>query len=122
MELIRRHLRQQVDERGRLRSSQASQWKLADIASDLDAFRFLTWRAATLRDRGRKATAEAAMAKLATGRLANRAARDAVEILGVAGATEASTAERLMRDARITEIYEGATDIQRLVVARSLLT
>ena len=122
MELIRRHLKQQVDERGRLRSSQASQWKLADIASDLDAFRFLTWRAATLRDRGRKATAEAAMAKLATGRLANRAARDAVEILGVAGATEASTAERLMRDARITEIYEGATDIQRLVVARSLLT
>jgi alkylation response protein AidB-like acyl-CoA dehydrogenase len=62
------------------------------------------------------------MAKLTASRLANRAARAAVSLLGVQGATGSSAAERLMRDARITEIYEGATDIQRLVVARSELS
>ena len=61
------------------------------------------------------------MAKLCASRLANRAARAAVSILGERGASGASAAERLLRDARITEIYEGATDIQRLVVARGLL-
>ena len=62
------------------------------------------------------------MAKLSASRLANRAARAAVTILGLAGASGASAAERLVRDARITEIYEGATDIQRLVIARGLLS
>jgi alkylation response protein AidB-like acyl-CoA dehydrogenase len=120
-DLIRDHLLQQRDAQGRPAPTQAPQWQLADAASDLNAYRLLTWRAAVLRDRGVRCTTEAAMAKLATSRLANRAARAAVSILGAAGATEASTAERLMRDARITEIYEGATDIQRLVVARGVL-
>ncbi|GAB4145566.1 MAG: acyl-CoA dehydrogenase AcdA [Planctomycetota bacterium] len=121
IEMIREHLAGQVDASGRLAASQPDQWSLADSAADLDACRFLTWRAAILRDKGIRCSAEAAMAKLCAARLANRVARAAVAILGPRGASGATAAERLMRDARITEIYEGATDIQRLVIARSLL-
>jgi alkylation response protein AidB-like acyl-CoA dehydrogenase len=121
IDLIKQHLAAQVDAKGRPTASQADQWQLADLAADLDAYRMLTWRAAILRDRGIRCSTEAAMAKLCSSRLANRAARAAVSILGERGASGATAAERLLRDARITEIYEGATDIQRLVVARGLL-
>jgi alkylation response protein AidB-like acyl-CoA dehydrogenase len=120
IEEIRGHLADQKDSKGRPSASQEAQWKLADLAADLDASRFLTWRAAMLRDAGQPCGPQAAMAKLKASKLANDAARSAVRILG-AKAAAGSTAERLLRDARITEIYEGATDIQRLVVARSLL-
>ncbi len=119
--LIKAHLAKQVDAKGRSRSSQSSQWAMADIAADLDAARFLTWRAALLRDQKKPCGREAAMAKLMTSRLANRAARAAVTIIGPAAGSGASAAERFLRDARITEIYEGVTDIQRLVVARAEL-
>jgi alkylation response protein AidB-like acyl-CoA dehydrogenase len=121
VDLIREHLAKQLDAKGRPTASQSDQWTLADLASDLDAYRLLTWRAAILRDNGVRCSTEAAMAKSCTSRLANRAARAAVSVLGLAGASGENAAERLMRDARITEIYEGVTDIQRLVVARSLL-
>ena len=121
VELIVKHLAAQQDAKGRPTASQADQWTLADLAADLDAYRMLTWRAAILRDRGVRCTTEAAMAKLSASRLSNRAARAAVAILGQQGASGATAAERFLRDARITEIYEGATDIQRIVIARKVL-
>ncbi|MDO8349086.1 MAG: acyl-CoA dehydrogenase family protein [Planctomycetota bacterium] len=121
IELIRVHLITQVDGKGRPAATQPDQWTLADLAAELDGSRFLTWRAATLRDQGVRCSMEAAMAKLLASRLANRAARAAVSVLGPTGASGATAAERLLRDARITEIYEGATDIQRLVIARGLM-
>jgi len=100
---------------------QAIAWKLADMATDLDAARLLTQRAAALRDQGAACTREASMAKLFASRACNRAAQDAVQIHGGAGYTQEFAVERYYRDARITEIYEGATDIQRLVISRLLL-
>lgn len=100
---------------------QAVQWKLADMATSLDAARLLTHRASWLRDQGEPCSKEAAMAKLTASRAANRAADEAVQIHGGAGYTKEFPVERYFRDARITEIYEGVTDIQRLVISRNLL-
>ncbi len=121
VDLIRGHLAKQKNAKGRPNSSQHAQWTLADRCAELDAYRFLTWRAAILRDQGQTVAPQSAMAKLCSSKLSNRAARDAVSLLGLEGASGATEAERLVRDARITEIYEGATDIQRLVIARSVL-
>ncbi len=100
---------------------QAIQWKLADMATNLEAARLLTWKAAARRDEGLPCTKESAMAKLAASRTCNAAAREAVQIHGGAGYTREFPVERYMRDARITEIYEGVTDIQRLVISRHLM-
>jgi butyryl-CoA dehydrogenase len=100
---------------------QAIQWKLADMATQVDAARLLTHRAAWLRDRGEPCTQQAAQAKLAASKTANFCADETVQIHGGAGYTDDFHVERLFRDARITEIYEGVTDVQRLVIARSLL-
>jgi acyl-CoA dehydrogenase len=100
---------------------QAMQWKLAEISAQLDASRFLTWHAASLRDAGDEHTRMAAQAKLVASQLANRAGEDAVQIHGGAGYTTEFPVERFMRDARITEIYEGTSEVQRIVIARNLL-
>lgn len=100
---------------------QSIQWKLAEMALRLDAARLLTWRAATLRDAGRPYTLEASMAKLDASRCADFCAKEAVQIHGGAGYTKEFPVERYFRDARITEIYEGTTEIQNLVIARQVL-
>ncbi len=100
---------------------QAIQFKLADMATELDAARLLTLRAAYLKDKGQRHSSEAAMAKVYASDIANRAARDAVQIFGGYGYLQDYPVERHFRDAKITEIYEGTSEIQRLVIASALL-
>jgi len=100
---------------------QPIQWKLAGMEARIQAARLLTYRAAWLKDRGERLTREAAAAKLTASTGANWCARQAVQVHGGAGYCTDFPVERFFRDARITEIYEGTTEIQRLVIARSLL-
>ena len=100
---------------------QAIQFKLADMAMRLEGARLLTWRAATLKDKGAKYTKEAAMAKLAASETATFVAHQAIQILGGNGYVSEYPVERNYRDARITEIYEGTSEIQRLVIAAAVL-
>jgi len=100
---------------------QAIQFKLADMATEVDAARLLTWRAATLKDKGARFTTEASMAKVFASEVANRVAKEGVQIFGGNGYVEDFPAERHFRDAKITEIYEGTSEIQRMVIANNLL-
>ncbi|MCB9933344.1 MAG: acyl-CoA dehydrogenase [Planctomycetes bacterium] len=100
---------------------QAVQWMLSDMAMKLDAARLLILRAAWLRDNARPCTREAAMAKLFASETANKCAKDAVQIFGGNGYSKEYDVERYFRDAKITEIYEGTSQVQRIVIARSLL-
>ncbi len=100
---------------------QAVQWKLADSATDLDAGRLLVYRAAWLKDQGRKFTREAAQAKLWASEAAERACFEAIQIHGGMGYSREFPVERYYRDNRLTEIGEGTSEIQRLVIARQLL-
>jgi alkylation response protein AidB-like acyl-CoA dehydrogenase len=95
--------------------------RLADCATELDAARLLTYRAAALRDAGQPHTAEGAKAKLFASGVARRATDSAIQVLGGYGYTRDYPAERYYRDAKVTEIYEGTSEIQRLVIARELL-
>ena len=105
----------------RIADFQAIQWKLADMATELDAARLLVYRAAFLRDRGEPHGEEGAKAKLYASTIARRHAGEAIQILGGYGYTKEFPVERYYRDARVTEIYEGTSEIQRLVIARSIL-
>ncbi len=100
---------------------QAVQWKLADIATQLDAAELLIWRAALLEDRKMPFEKEAAMAKMYASDVAMQAAVEGIQILGGYGYTREYPMERHLRDAKITQIYEGTNEIQRLVIARNLL-
>ena len=100
---------------------QAIQWMLADMATEVDAARLMAWRAATLKDRGERYTAEAAMAKLFASDVAMKAARSCVQIFGGYGYLKDFPAERHYRDAKITEIYEGTSEIMKLVIAEDML-
>ncbi len=100
---------------------QAIQFMFADIATELEAARLLTLRAALLKDAGKKFSREAAMAKLYASEMAMRSTVKALQIFGGYGYVSDYPAERHMRDAKITEIYEGTSEIQRIVIAQSLL-
>jgi alkylation response protein AidB-like acyl-CoA dehydrogenase len=105
----------------RIGDFQAIQWKLADMSTEIDAARLLVYRAAWLKGEGRPHTAEGAKAKLYASEMARRQTAEAIQILGGYGYTKEFPVERYYRDAKITEIYEGTSEVQRLVIARSLL-
>lgn len=100
---------------------QAVQFQLADLATDLEAARMLMWRAADSRDRNPRVSLEAAMAKLHASEAAHRAADRAMQILASEGYRRGSTVERLFRDVRAAEIYQGTSEVQRMVIAESLM-
>ncbi|NOZ07516.1 MAG: acyl-CoA dehydrogenase [FCB group bacterium] len=97
------------------------QFKLSDMAMEIEAARLLIWQAASLKDRGEPVGAKASMAKLFASETAMRAANQCVQIHGGYGFIKETGVERLMRDAKITQIYEGTSEIQRIVIARHLL-
>jgi alkylation response protein AidB-like acyl-CoA dehydrogenase len=100
---------------------QAIQQKLADMSTEIDAARLLTYRAAVLKERGEPHTEAGAKAKLYASEMARRQTGEAIQILGGYGYTKEFPVERYYRDAKVTEIYEGTSEIQRLVIARELL-
>lgn len=100
---------------------QAIQFKLADMATNLEAAKLLTIRAAAMKDAGKPYVKEAAMAKLYSSRVAVQCALEAIQIHGGYGYVREYLVERYLRDAKITEIYEGTSEIQNIVIARELL-
>ncbi len=100
---------------------QAIQFMLADMATQIDAARLLAWRAATMKDKGVRHTMESSIAKLYASEMATRVTHKAIQIHGGYGYSTEFPVERHYRDARITEIYEGTSEIQRIVIAANLL-
>jgi alkylation response protein AidB-like acyl-CoA dehydrogenase len=100
---------------------QMVQWMLADMATGIEGARLLTLRAATLKDAGKPYRAAAAMAKLFASETAMRVTTDAIQVHGGYGYIRESGVERYFRDAKITQIYEGTSQIQKLVIAREVL-
>ncbi len=104
-----------------LSDHQAIQFKLADMATKIDAARLLIWQAALLKDQKKDFVKAAAMAKLFASQIAQEVTTEAVQIHGGYGYVKEFHVERLMRDAKITQIYEGTTEIQKMVISRELL-
>ena len=101
---------------------QAVNFKLADMATNIEAARQLVWHAAALRDDGQPCLKEASMAKLFASEMAERVCSDAIQIHGGYGYVADFPVERIYRDVRVCQIYEGTSEIQRLVIGRALLT
>jgi len=102
-------------------SYEAIQWMLADVATELEAARMLTWKAADAKDRQERSRIESSMAKLAASEAAHRATDRAMQIMASEGYRRGSTIERLFRDVRATEIYQGTSEAQRLIIAQGIL-
>jgi alkylation response protein AidB-like acyl-CoA dehydrogenase len=100
---------------------QAIGHRLADMQTEIEAARALVWRAAALKEAGKPHTVEGAQAKLFASRVARHWTGEAIQVLGGYGYTKEFPAERYYRDAKVTEIYEGTSEIQRLVIARGIL-
>jgi alkylation response protein AidB-like acyl-CoA dehydrogenase len=99
---------------------QAVSFKLADMATEIEAARQLTWHAASLRDAGRPCLKEASMAKLFASEMAERVCSAAIQLHGGYGYVADFPVERIYRDVRVCQIYEGTSEIQRLVIGRAL--
>ena len=121
LELATGYARERAAFGGPIARFQAIQHKLADMQTEIEAARALTWRAARLKDAGRPHAVEGAQAKLFASAVARRQTGEAIQVLGGYGYTTAFPAERYYRDAKITELYEGTSEIQKLVIARALL-
>jgi butyryl-CoA dehydrogenase len=104
-----------------IRDHQAIQFMLADMATEIDAARLLVHQAALLKDKGARHSLESSMAKLYASEMASRVANKALQVHGGMGYSKEMDAERHVRDARITEIYEGTSEIQRIVISANLL-
>lgn len=100
--------------------TQPGSFRIASMATRIDAARLLSHRAAVLRDKGLPHVREASMAKLFASKTANDICREAVAAMGEAGCTDDFIFERLMRDVRVTELYEGTTEVQKIVIAKQL--
>ena len=100
---------------------QAVQFKLADMATQIEVARQMIWHAATLKDAARPCLKEAAMAKLFASEMAERVCSDAIQVFGGYGYVSDFPVERIYRDVRVCQIYEGTSDIQRMVIARALV-
>ena len=121
LELATGYAKQRTAFGGPIARFQAIQHKLADMQTEIEAARALTWRAARLKTAGRPHTVEGAQAKLFASGVARRQTGEAIQVLGGYGYTKEFPAERYYRDAKVTEIYEGTSEIQKLVIARGLL-
>lgn len=122
MERAARHAEERVAFDRKISAFEGIQWMIADRATELEASRLLLLQAASRKERGLPYGKEASMAKLFATESANRACRDAIQIFGGYGYTEEYGVERLARDARVTTIYEGTSEIQRMIVAREVLS
>jgi butyryl-CoA dehydrogenase len=121
LDLALKHVKQRKAFGQPIGDFQGVQWMLADMATKVDAARLLVYRAADLRDRGLPFTREASMAKLFASETAMEVASASLQLHGGYGYFKDSPVERFFRDAKVTEIYEGTSQVQRLVIARSLL-
>jgi butyryl-CoA dehydrogenase len=121
LDLSVEHARQRIAFGKPIADLQAIQFKLADMKARIEAARLLTWKAAVLKGRGERASMEGSMAKLMASETANFCAYEAVQIHGGYGFSQEYEVERLYRDARITTLYEGTSEIQRVVIAKNLL-
>jgi alkylation response protein AidB-like acyl-CoA dehydrogenase len=121
LELAAGYARERAAFGGPIARFQAIQHKLAEMQTEIEAARALTWRAARLKEAGRPHSVEGAQAKLFASRVARHWTGEAIQVLGGYGYTREFPAERYYRDAKVTEIYEGTSEIQRLVIARALL-
>ena len=104
----------------RISSFQNTQFKIAELQTYIDAARLMTWRAAVTKDQGGNYAAEAAMAKLFASKMANDVCRECVQMMGGYGFSREYPVERMMRDAKITEIYEGTSEVMKMVIYGSL--
>jgi alkylation response protein AidB-like acyl-CoA dehydrogenase len=121
LDLATAYAKERVAFGGPIGRFQAIQHKLAEMQTEIEAARALVWRAARLKDAGLPHTIEGAQAKLFASGVARRQTGEAIQVLGGYGYTKEFPAERFYRDAKVTEIYEGTSEIQKLVIARGLL-
>jgi acyl-CoA dehydrogenase len=121
MELATQYAKQRIQFDVPIANHQAVQFMLADMVIGIDAARLLVWRAAYLADQGERNSREAATAKAFAADVAMRVTTDAVQIYGGMGYTKWHPVEKLMRDAKIIQIYEGSAQIMRRIIAKHLL-